>query len=48
MKTWHVYMDDIIIFSNPIEQHYANLIKISNILQRAIIKISLEISKFIK
>jgi len=27
-KTCHVYMDDIIIFSNTIEQHYADLKKL--------------------
>ncbi len=47
-KTCHVYMDDIIIFSNSIEQHYADLIKIINILQNANMKISLEKSKFFK
>jgi len=41
-------MNDIINFSNNIEQHYADLIKIINILQRANIKISLEKSKFFK
>jgi len=43
-----VYMDDIIIFSNTIEQHYADLIKINNILQRANTKFSLEEYKFFK
>jgi len=41
-KTCHVYMDDIIIFSNSIEQHYIDLNKIINILLRANMKISLE------
>jgi len=45
-KTCHVYMDDIIIFSNSIEQHYKNLNKIINI--RANMKISFEKSKFFK
>jgi len=40
-KTCHVYMDDIIIFSNSIEQHI-DLNKIINILLRANMKISLE------
>jgi len=47
-KTWHVYMDDIIIFSNTIEQHSADLIQIINILQRANMKLSLEkLSRFL-
>jgi len=45
-KTCHVYMDDIIIFSNTIEQHYTDLIQIINILQKAHMKISLEKFKF--
>jgi len=46
-KTCHVYMDDINIFSNSIEQHYIDLNKIINILLRANMKISLEKSKFL-
>ncbi len=38
-------MDDIIIFSNTIEQHYSNLIQIK-ILEKAHTEISLEKSKF--
>jgi len=34
-KTCHVYMDDIIIFSNSIEHHYIDLNKIINIILRA-------------
>jgi len=45
-KTCQVYMDDIIIFSNSIEQHYKDLNKIINILLRPNMKISLEKSKF--
>jgi len=47
-KTCHVYMDDIFIFTNTIEPHFADIIKIINILQRANMKISLEKSKFFK
>jgi len=43
-KTCHVYMDDIIIFSNSIEQHYKDLNKIINILLKA----NMKISKFFK
>jgi len=41
-------MDNIIIFSNSIEQHYKDLNKIINILFRANMKISLEKSKYFK
>jgi len=47
-KTCHVYMDDIIIFSNSIEQQYKDLYKIINMLLKANMKISLEKSKFFK
>jgi len=48
VKTCHVYMDDIIIFSKTIEQHYMDLIVIINILLNADMKISIEKSKFFK
>jgi len=38
-KTCHVYMDDIIIFSNTIEQHFSDLTQIISILHGANIKI---------
>jgi len=41
-------MDDIIIFSNSIEQHYKDLNQIINILLKANMKISSEKSKFFK
>jgi len=41
-KTCHVYMDDIILFSKTIEQHYKDLIVIINILLNANMKISIE------
>jgi len=41
-------MDDVIIFSNTIEQHFSDLTQIISNLQRANIKISLEKSKFFK
>jgi len=41
-------MDDIIIFSKTIEQHYKDLIVIINILLNANMKISIEKSKFFK
>jgi len=47
-KTCHVYMYDIIIFSNTIEQHFSDFTQIISILQRANMKISLEKSKFFK
>jgi len=47
-KTCHVYMDDIIIFSKTIEQHYKDLIGLINILLKANMKISIEKSKFFK
>jgi len=47
-KTCHVYMDDIIIFSKTIEQHYKDLIVIINILLNANMKISIEKLKFFK
>jgi len=47
-KTCHVYMDDIIIFSKTIEQHYKDLIVIIKILLNANMKISIEKSKFFK
>jgi len=47
-KTCHVYMDDIIIFSNTIEQHFSDLTQIISILQRRNMKISLKKSKFFK
>jgi len=47
-KTCHVYMDDIIIFSKTIEQHYKDLIVLINILLNANMKISIEKSKFFK
>lgn len=43
-KTCHVYMDDIIIFSNSVEEHFNDLTRIINILLEA--KLSLEKSKF--
>jgi len=47
-KTCHVYMDDIIIFSKIIEQHFEDLIVIINILLNANMKISIEKSKLFK
>jgi len=47
-KICHVYMDDIIIFSKTIEQHYKVLIVIINTLLNANMKISIEKSKFFK
>jgi len=41
-KTCQIYMDDIINFSNSIEQHYKDLNKIINILLKANMKIFLE------
>jgi len=41
-------MDDIIIFSKTIEQHYKDLVVIINILLNANIKISIEKAKFFK
>jgi len=41
-------MDDIIIFSNTIEQHFSDLTQIISILQRRNMKISLKKSKFFK
>jgi len=41
-KTCHVYMDDIILFSNLIERHYIDLNQIINILLSANMKIFLE------
>jgi len=43
-----MYMDDIIIFSKTIEQHYKDLIVIINILLNANMKISIEKTKFFK
>jgi len=47
-KTCNVYMDDVIIFSNTIEQHFSDLTQIISILQRANMKIYLEKSKSFK
>jgi len=41
-------MNDIIIFSKTIEQHYKDLIVIINMLLNANMKISIEKSKFFK
>jgi len=47
-KTCDVYMDEIIIFSKTIEQHYRGLIVIIRIWLIANMKISIEKSKFFK
>ncbi len=47
-KTYHVYMDDIIIFSNTIEQHYKDLIVVIEILLNANMNTSVEKSKLFR
>lgn len=47
-KTCHIYVDDIIVFSETAEQHFDDLKEIIEILFNANMKISLEKSKFFR